>query len=102
LNYLKETNGCRSQWIGQYFGDPDLKACGICDNCIERKKRSIQSDPIELQERLLSLLQQAPMDWLALQQQCADIPIDRLQTALNFLLGEGRIGSDDQGQLRPI
>lgn len=100
LNYLKETNACRSQWIGQYFGDPDLKACGICDNCIERKKRAVQPDPIQLQERLLILLEQSPMDWLALQQQCADIPADRLQAALHFLMGEGRIGSDDQGQLR--
>jgi ATP-dependent DNA helicase RecQ len=102
LNYLKETNACRSQWIGQYFGDPDLKACGICDNCIERKKRAVQSDPIELQEKLLILLEQAPMDWSALQEQCADIPVDRLQAALHFLMGEGRIGSDDQGQLRSI
>jgi ATP-dependent DNA helicase RecQ len=102
LNYLKETNGCRSQWIGQYFGDPDLKSCGICDNCIERKKRSVKSDPIELQERILLLLEQAPMDWPALQQHYADIPVDRLQKALDFLRGEGRIDSDDRGQLRII
>jgi ATP-dependent DNA helicase RecQ len=29
---------CRAQFIGRYFGDTEIRPCGICDNCVEMKK----------------------------------------------------------------
>ena len=29
---------CRAQFIGRYFGDTEIRQCGICDNCVEMKK----------------------------------------------------------------
>ncbi len=36
-----ETGECRSMWLRRYFGEPeeDLKPCGVCDVCLERKRR---------------------------------------------------------------
>lgn len=36
--YVTNKQICRSQYIGQYFGDEDLKKCGVCDNCKQQLK----------------------------------------------------------------
>ena len=36
IRYI-QTNACRSKMIGNYFNDLEIKACGICDNCINEK-----------------------------------------------------------------
>ena len=41
INYTQDEN-CKSMQIGNYFGDKQIQACGICDNCEEKtliKKR---------------------------------------------------------------
>lgn len=100
LHFLLETKACRSQWIGHYFGDPDLPRCGICDNCLEQKKRAKQTDALALQQELIELLTETPMNWSELQAHFSEVPGDRLKLALDFLLGEDRIVSDDAGMLR--
>lgn len=30
---------CRSELLQEYFGDENIKACGICDNCLKIKQR---------------------------------------------------------------
>ena len=32
LEYVKSSE-CRTKVIGQYFGEPEMASCGICDNC---------------------------------------------------------------------
>ena len=42
VNYAEETNKCRSVMLGNYFGDTGSETCGICDNCVvKRKKESV-------------------------------------------------------------
>ena len=31
--FVTDKTHCRSQYIGQYFGDKNLERCGVCDNC---------------------------------------------------------------------
>jgi ATP-dependent DNA helicase RecQ len=38
LEYLGEREGCRSRYLANYFGDKEAADCGICDNCIARRK----------------------------------------------------------------
>jgi ATP-dependent DNA helicase RecQ len=40
LQYLDLT-GCREAFIGRYFGDETLVACGSCDNCIRHKRQPL-------------------------------------------------------------
>ncbi len=35
INYTKDDT-CKSMLIGNYFGDTQIQACGICDNCEEK------------------------------------------------------------------
>jgi ATP-dependent DNA helicase RecQ len=38
LEYLKLSGNCRSRFLAVYFGDEKAGDCGICDNCLRRKK----------------------------------------------------------------
>lgn len=38
LAYAGELDDCRSRYLGAYFGDHHLAACGICDQCLRKKK----------------------------------------------------------------
>lgn len=39
VNYALLEDGCRSQYIQEYFGERDAKACDACDLCLARRKR---------------------------------------------------------------
>jgi ATP-dependent DNA helicase RecQ len=39
LKYASEKNECRSRFLIRYFGENGVPDCGICDVCIENKKR---------------------------------------------------------------
>jgi len=40
LGEYARTKGCRASFLRAYFGEEDGEACGLCDNCQERKPRS--------------------------------------------------------------
>ncbi|MCG7753650.1 RecQ family ATP-dependent DNA helicase [Flavihumibacter cheonanensis] len=48
-------NTCRSSFIGRYFGDAAIKDCGICDNCLEKKRKAAK--PQQLQNKILNSLE---------------------------------------------
>ena len=100
LQYLREGTTCRSRWIGNYFGDTDLKDCGICDNCLEQKKRTKSIDRIELHERILDLLNREPMNWMQVKEQLSEVPTEKLKESVEFLLGEETIRVDEAGIFR--
>ena len=39
-----ETTLCRSRFISTYFGDDAAKECGVCDNCLKRKRCSLPAE----------------------------------------------------------
>ena len=60
LHYANEEQTCRSQIIEQYFCDKMSEPCGICDNCLARKKRE-KSNSASYESQILSLLATEPM-----------------------------------------
>jgi superfamily II DNA helicase RecQ len=41
---------CRQKYILEYFGDPKIKDCGKCDNCM-KANRSMKKDNIDYREK---------------------------------------------------
>ncbi len=39
LKYAQAAEGCRSRFLANYFGDATAKDCGICDHCLQVKKK---------------------------------------------------------------
>ena len=60
LHYANEEQECRSRIIEQYFCDKMSEPCGICDNCLARKKRE-KSNSANYEEQILRLLATEPM-----------------------------------------
>ncbi len=60
LHYTNEKHECRSRIIEKYFCDKMSEPCGICDNCLARKKRE-KSNVTNFNEQILNLLATEPM-----------------------------------------
>ena len=60
LHYANEEHECRSRIIEQYFCDKMSEPCGICDNCLARKKRE-KNNSASYESQILSLLATEPM-----------------------------------------
>ena len=60
LHYANEETECRSQIIEKYFCDKPSEPCGICDNCLARKRRE-KSLSANYKEQILNLLSTEPM-----------------------------------------
>ena len=60
LHYANEEQECRSRIIEEYFCDKMSEPCGICDNCLARKKRE-KSNASNYEPQILSLLAAEPM-----------------------------------------
>jgi len=53
---------CRSQMLLGYFGEEDAPKCGVCDVCLEEKRRDSAADmPDIIESELIELLSAAPM-----------------------------------------
>ena len=60
LHYANEESECRSRIIEQYFCDRMSEPCGICDNCLARKRKE-KSTLANYEQQILSLLATEPM-----------------------------------------
>ena len=60
LHYANEESECRSRIIEQYFCDKMSEPCGICDNCLARKRKE-KSTSANYEQQILSLLATEPM-----------------------------------------
>ncbi len=69
MAYMLDT-GCRAQYIGRYFGDEQIVACGICDHCLANKKTALSSEEYRLiaatLQKILSEQSYSPMELVAM------------------------------------
>lgn len=101
LNYvLKETN-CRSSIIARYFGDNDVRPCGICDNCLRRNKKEITPEEFEkISSSIISLLNTRTCSANELLSQLNKISKEKVWQVIHYLQSENRIESDEKGIIR--
>jgi ATP-dependent DNA helicase RecQ len=91
---------CRSVMIGNYFGDASIKACGICDVCLNSKKTSISKDEFEsLHLKILSVLKPAPLGVRELMQQFKNESRDKVMEVIRFLQSENKIIVSEDGRI---
>ena len=44
IDYANGKTFCRGSFFSHYFGDHRAKPCGVCDNCLEAKRNSSETD----------------------------------------------------------
>ena len=93
--FVKENVHCRSKMIANYFGDKDIKDCGICDNCINKKDRALKAEKFNvISTAIIKVLKERPMKLEALKANLIDISQDNVWKTIEFLLAEKIIETD--------
>lgn len=100
-NYVQHTTRCRTQLLQQYFGEETSQTCGICDNCLAKKKKGMPApENQKLRSEILRLLGLSP---LTPQQLVATFGIKNEQSAIEAireLLEDEVVIYEKEGTLR--
>ncbi len=95
-----ETRQCRSQQLLAYFGEPDSKPCGICDECTGRHKVELPASTFESYEKKIrEVLRHEPLPLAEILKAFALKRQDVVAQVLNYLLDEGKLVSGAEGKI---
>ncbi|MBQ5690263.1 MAG: RecQ family ATP-dependent DNA helicase [Alistipes sp.] len=95
LHYANEEEGCRSHIIEEYFSDSKSAACGICDNCLARKRNAKQAGANgDLERQILELLAEGATTIKRLVSQIPGNETSVLE-AVRRLVDNGKIEADE-------
>lgn len=99
MNYALMTDGCRSRYIQEYFGEEGVADCGACDLCLARRKGRTAAEEV-LAERVLAIIREreaiSPRD-LVREFRCDG---SVLAQVVEQLLEEEKIYTDKGGNLK--
>jgi len=99
ISFIHSTD-CRSQEIGTYFGDSTLKPCGICDNCLSKKKTSMAEKEFSvIHDRVMQIIGNGVIHTNRLFELLEPTKKDRIAEVLAFMQGENKIRLNDRGEV---
>ncbi len=99
IGYVKDGSDCRSKIIGNYFGDAKMNDCGICDNCLKRKKGTLSQDTFN---KIADDLQQQLKEPLSAEEVLSRLKRyakDHVWIVINFWVDEGKISIEKNGTI---
>lgn len=101
VNYVKNDTECRSRIIGIYFGDNNIKPCGICDNCLKQKATTLTKEEFEtIRLKIISLLKIESIHTKDLLQTLTGIKKEKAWKVIEFLQAENKIEMDGNGWVK--
>jgi len=101
IGYVKEEADCRSRMIGIYFGDNNIRTCGICDNCLKQKKLSLSKEEFTvIHERIRHIMQDDSLEVKELFNQLQDIKKEKAWKVIEFLQAENKLRIEKDGRIR--
>jgi len=101
ISYVKEEADCRSRMIGVYFGDNNIRTCGICDNCLKQKKLSLSKEEFTvIYERIRHIMQDDSLEVKELFNQLQDIKKEKAWKVIEFLQAENKLRIEKDGRIR--
>lgn len=94
------SSDCRSRFIGEYFGDTNMNDCGICDNCLKKKVKTVSASDIQnFFDRLMLLLANGGIEAKDLRNKFSDLRNERFWEIMKFLQAEGQVVIDGNGRV---
>jgi ATP-dependent DNA helicase RecQ len=83
---------CRSQLIGNYFGDEAIKPCGICDNCLRKKSGELSQEEFSrIENQILTALRVKPVHSKLLLEHINGFKKEKAWQVIAFLQSEKKI-----------
>jgi ATP-dependent DNA helicase RecQ len=99
-SFLTNKIQCRSQIIASYFGDNEVKECGICDNCLNKKKKLLSDESFSiLKNNILHHLQISPLHFNEIQAKFEGVLKEQLWQVIDFLQSEHQIRINEKGEI---
>ena len=96
--YVVLEKKCRSQYIGQYFGDNEMKLCGVCDYCLAQKNVQLSSAEFDkITNRIFEALNGKETDIKQLLERITTFKKEKIWTVINFLQNEGQLKVNEKG-----
>lgn len=99
IAYATTQHRCRMQMLQEYFGESTSKLCGLCDFCIQQKKKD-NNEFSELQEGILTVIRKSPLTVEQLEEQIAPRDYDLFVDVVRDMVDEGILEYDDGWRLR--
>jgi ATP-dependent DNA helicase RecQ len=98
--YVQQTIRCRSKMIGSYFGDTSVKACGICDNCINQNDLVISIEEFEMiAGKIFQNVAQQPLMSRELIKKLTGIKKEKFWKVIDYLQSEKKIKISGEGKI---
>ena len=101
VQYVQETNECRSKMVGSYFGDHELSDCGICDNCLRQRPVHLSKEEFDhINNRIVHSMKNQSIHTKDLLEQLKGIRKEKAWKVLHHLHAENKIELDEAGWVR--
>jgi ATP-dependent DNA helicase RecQ len=101
LQYLKLEKECRSVFIGKYFDDVLIKDCGVCDNCLQRKKNILSADIFKkIEQQIFDKISNEEISVKELLFHIGNSKKDNFWKVMEYLQSERKIIIDINGMIK--
>ncbi|MES2520006.1 MAG: ATP-dependent DNA helicase RecQ [Bacteroidota bacterium] len=103
-HYMEHSNRCRTQLLLEYFNEITDTECGVCDNCLKKKRQSkIEnedniSDNI-IRKKIKELLQNGAMSLQLITQIMQPSNQAKFQAMIREMIANEEVRYDDEGKL---
>ncbi|MDP3393217.1 ATP-dependent DNA helicase RecQ [Sediminibacterium sp.] len=97
--YAGLSKTCRSNFIGQYFGDNSTIVCGVCDICLNNKITDISAANFNQIELILKANSSSGIDIAVLISETKNISPKKVWAVLNFLQAEDKISITEEKRI---
>lgn len=95
VHYAIELTTCRSRFIANYFGDNHANNCGVCDNCLAAKRKTLTEQEFATIEMSLQKMGKVNIPLDAFFLSINTISKEKIWTVLNCLQSEDKIFISD-------
>jgi ATP-dependent DNA helicase RecQ len=100
IKYSTDTRRCRMQLIQDYFDELTYDVCGICDNCIAKRRKENADAFSNLQAEVLRLVKREPMTVEQLEDLVAPEDSELFVDVVRELVDEGALKYDSVWRLK--
>ncbi|MCW3118996.1 MAG: RecQ family ATP-dependent helicase [Chitinophagaceae bacterium] len=101
IGYVTEKSVCRSKITGNYFGDLQIKDCGICDICLTKKSTSVTKEEFEqIHHLIMQALNEDGLEAKELLHRLSGFKKEKAWKVIDSLQAENKIAIDLQGLIR--
>jgi ATP-dependent DNA helicase RecQ len=92
VHYVSSDSECRSRMLVSYFGETNSTNCGVCDTCLNRKRKAIsEKKSQDIVQAILTILAQHPATITDIVSRLKYVKENDLIAIVRWLVEEGKV-----------